>query len=282
MPPEAGVEARALDRLRSELRTAEPDNCGYLLRRQGLIPIGRYWLYLKNGRSRLVSSALIIVVSVALWSGMQFMLSGESEWMTTYHQWRLLKVTSTERDRFRTYATLRDRIRDAVESMGTSGIASDAQRARIRSALAPVIASLKYKELAARQCDDILRLVVDVHATPVEEVLLPDLVDALRTENSYSRAAVQKVLVGLQKADYPGPGAALPARGAIIVDAKQGRRGTDHQSERPGVDGLVELRQTRRRQASPHALWSIVPQACCRTVGQERRNVGQVPPAISE
>jgi hypothetical protein len=208
MPPEAGIDARALDRLWSELRMSEPDNWGYLLRRQRLIPTGRYWLYLQNGRSRLVSSALIIVVSVALWSGMQFVLSGESEWMTAYHQWRLLKVTATERDRFRTYATLRDRVRDAMSSIETSG-AADSQRARIRMALAPVIASLKYKDLAARQCDDILRLVVDVHAKPVNEVVLPDLVDALRTENSYCRAAVQQVLVGLQKADYAT--AALPA-----------------------------------------------------------------------
>jgi hypothetical protein len=209
MPPQAGVEARALDRLWSELRMSEPDNWGYLLRRQGLIPVGRYWLYLKNGRSRLVSGALIIVVSVGLWSGMQFVLSGESEWMTAYHQWRLLKVTATERDRFRTYATLRNRVRDAVASIDTSGSSVDSQRARIRTALAPLIASLKYKELAARQCDDILRLVVDVHARPVDEVVLPDLIDALRTENSYSRAAIQQVLIGLQKADYGT--AALPA-----------------------------------------------------------------------
>ena len=209
MPAGAGVEARALDRLWSELRTAKQDNWGYLLRRQRLIPIGRYWLYLKNGRSRLVSSALIIAVVVALWSGMQFVLSGESEWMTTYHQWRLLKTTATEPDRFRTYTTLRDRVRDAAASMTPSGTPGDAQRARIRAALAPVIASLRYKELAPRQCDDILRLVVDVHTTAVDEVVLPDLFDALRTENPYCRAAVQKVLVGLQKADYAA--AALPA-----------------------------------------------------------------------
>ena len=48
---------------------------------------------------------------------------------------------------------------------------------------------------------------VDVHSSEVDEVVIPALVDALRTENPYSRAAIQKVLVGLQQADFP---AALP------------------------------------------------------------------------
>jgi hypothetical protein len=207
MPAEAGVEARALDELWSELRISEPDNWGYLLRRQRLIPWGRYWLYLKNGRSKLVSTALVLVLSVALWSGLRFVLAGESEWMTAYHQWRFLKVAATDHDRFRTYRTLRDRVHAAADGIRSSS-SSPELKLRISSTLAPLVAWLKYNELAARQCDDILRLIVDVHSSVVDEIVMHDLIDALRTENPYSRAAVQKVLVGLQQADYKG--AALP------------------------------------------------------------------------
>lgn len=208
MPAAAGIQARVLDELWSELRMSEPDNWGYLLSRQKLIPLGRYWLYLRNGRSKLASAAIVMLIAGALWFGLSFVLRGESKWITAYHHWRLTKVTATDRDRFRTYRTLRDEVRGAVAATKTSSAVPNEPN-RIHGTLVPLITTLKYRELAAQQADDILRLIVDVHSVEVDAVVIPDLIDALRTENPYTRAAIQKVLLGLQKADFP---AALPSQ----------------------------------------------------------------------
>jgi hypothetical protein len=191
LPPEAGVELRRVCALWTDLRLSEPDHWGYLLYRAGLIPFGRYWLWLKDGRSILISGGLtLIVITVALLASQSY-AGRRTDVTTRFYQWRALKPTSTEADRFRTTTYLEREVRQAPTP------------ARVHDLLGPLVSRLSFKDLPAKQTDDLLRMLVNVHSTAVDAVVFAPLIEALRTENPYTRAAVQRVLLGLANADFP-------------------------------------------------------------------------------
>jgi hypothetical protein len=107
-----------LDILWRDFRAAEPDLYGWLLyqRRVGggtgwwprrVVQGWRYWIWLKNGRSKLISAAVlvgvlaVIVVALVWLSSFQAGSDRQHDLAIQYHQWRFLKANATDRDRWR-------------------------------------------------------------------------------------------------------------------------------------------------------------------------------------
>ena len=61
---------------------------------------------------------------------------------------------------------------------------------------------MRFKDVPPRLADDVLRVVVDLHGPTVSVVVVPQLIEALRTENADVRLRIQRTLLDLQRADY--------------------------------------------------------------------------------
>ncbi len=107
IPEPEVARSRLFDQLWPDLRTSAPDHYGFLLHKHGLVTLCRRWWYLERGRAKLIarSSLLGLALLIAgtwLWSSSD--PRGTTLWETgqrCYYQWRFLKPSSTERDRWR-------------------------------------------------------------------------------------------------------------------------------------------------------------------------------------
>jgi hypothetical protein len=90
--------------------------------------------------------------------------------------------------------------------------------------VSPLISRLRFQGTPTQTADDILALVVDAHSVVLDEIVIPQLIEALRTVNEDLRLRIRRVLSGLQRIDYPDNAADeladawVPAKGESAVD----------------------------------------------------------------
>jgi hypothetical protein len=189
-----------------ELRASLPEDYGYYLYQRGLIPGLKYWLWRKQGKSKIVV-LLMTILSVA---GFVLVIT----WFTSnstqirYHQWRFMKPTVSERDRFRAREYL-------AQQLGKSN------EQEANTIMAPMLHTLPFKEVSPKLADNVLRLVVDLHSPTANAAVIPQLFDALRTENADVRLRIHRTLLALQKADYPG--SPLDAKNKVLTEWVPGK-----------------------------------------------------------
>jgi hypothetical protein len=204
-PPPAGMSQAALQEyehrqraqvLLEDLRASQPERYAQLLLRQG--PFSREKLALYKARlqgllPKLTGWAgtiaiLLVVAGGILW----FRRDASQVW---YHQWRFGKADATERDRFRSREYLGARLR-AASLDRTNGAQV------VASVVDPLLRQLRFDGVAPRLADDVLRLVVDFHSPVTDSIVVPRLIEGLRTDNADIRLRVQRTLLALQSADY--------------------------------------------------------------------------------
>ncbi len=144
IPEPAVAMSRKFDLLWDELRTFAGDNYGDLLNNQGLVTRRRRWWWLERGRAKLVSLGSLVVVMAAviglwLWSSNDAQGSSVREsTLLRYHQWRFLKATATERDRWRSreffVRELRAAAAQPLRSLADARAAADRARADVEKA----------------------------------------------------------------------------------------------------------------------------------------------------
>lgn|SRR6266850_4835617 len=202
-PPPPGAPARIVNVLWRDLRTSVPEDYGYLLYRRGLVSWWQYWRWLEDGRSKLISAGILVAlvalgIAAALWLTSS---SAEGEhWrnpLLRYHQWRFLKLNASDRDRWRSREYLVAELRM---------VSADAAQAAKQTAavLRPLIRELRFRQIAQRQADEALQLVVDSHSPVVTAAHMPELIDCLRTQNDTVRLQIHRALLALQRAEYAG------------------------------------------------------------------------------
>lgn len=133
--PEAEVkQSRLFDVLWPDLKGSAPGEYGYLLHKQGLVSFGRRWWWLERGRAKTASGLSLLagfaLVGVLVWSasdprGATFLESATRR----YYQWRFLKVSATERDRWRSREYFSRELREAA-ALGVPPLAQAQDRAQ--------------------------------------------------------------------------------------------------------------------------------------------------------
>jgi len=219
LPDTGNAEANRrlrLDTLWRDLRTSQPRNYGWLLHKRGIVRLWRYWMWLCNGRAKLISGSgilmgALLLVGLYMWSSMDAGgLTQRQAGLVRYHQWRFLKPNSTERDRWRSLEFLSSQLRYA--SMATSSKSggqtnpgeSVADGPPVQTLLSPLLMELRFSSVGDRQVRAVLALVVNGHASPVDSYVVPELIESLRTGSESVRLQIRNALLAIQKADYPG------------------------------------------------------------------------------
>jgi len=208
IPATGNAEAdrrRRLDMLWRDLRTSRPRDYGWLLYKRDIVRRWRYWMWLGNGRAKLISGAslvvgLLLLAGLSTWmSGAEGGIARREASMLRYHQWRFLKPNVTDRDQWRSQEFLAERLHavgaDAGRPAGTAP-PSDAL-------LSPLLRELRFASIGDRQARSILALVVNGHAPAVDVYVVPELIESLRTASEGVRLQIRNALVAIQKADYP-------------------------------------------------------------------------------
>ena len=198
-PPPPGADRKVVRLLWTDFRESRPEDFGCLLRRRGLIMRGKYWAWQKAARAKFVSwgVALLAVVVVVVLIIYYKDPPRREVWELPYHQWRFMKVNASTHDRYRAREYLGGLLRNL-------NVDDQRNRESARVALAPLIAAIRFEDIPTRQADDVLRLIVDFRTPATNAVAIPRLIASLRAENADVRLRIQRTLVDLQVADYPG------------------------------------------------------------------------------
>lgn len=186
-----GASRRFVDRVWRELRLAEPENYGYLLRQRGLIGWGTYWWWLAKGRAKLVSwTVLFVALVLGVWAGIEILglTTDHPERVVFYYRWRFEKEGVTDRDRFRSRMYLARVIHDHPE--------------RAKDILPRLAEDLRFKNVSSDQVKRTLDLVRESHSPDVDEASIGPLIEDLREDNIDLRRHVQELLLTLQEQDY--------------------------------------------------------------------------------
>lgn len=170
------------------LRTASPEDYGFLLVQRKLINKWEHGWWLGNLRAGLTQFTVgLFLVALAGWTVWSFF---QPQNLLRYHQWRFVKATATERDRFRTHDFIATRL------------AATTNDAEIAVVLNPLARWLRYREVDRRLADELLHLFIDYHHPQRNRVTVPALIAALQTENSDVRLRIHETLKALQSLDY--------------------------------------------------------------------------------
>jgi len=177
--------------LLKELRKAYPEDYGYFLMKHGIINRLQYRFWLGNTRAKCAAwGGAFVLFLVVISLGVTF---NDCQLVHLhYYQWRFTKPNTTEADRFRTYEYLRNQLCQMTNNPSAA-----------QSLLGPLLTPLQYKELSADSAKEIIQIVMTFHSPPLDGVIIPQLMDAVRTENPTVRMAVHQTLKDLQAADYP-------------------------------------------------------------------------------
>jgi hypothetical protein len=195
---------RQLDTLWRDLRSSRPRDYGWLLHKRDIVQLWRYWMWLGNGRAKLISAAsiavaIVVLVGLSTWmSGAEDGIARRQAVLLRYHQWRFLKANVTDRDQWRSQEFLAERLHAA----GTDG--ADGTAPSVEALLSPLVKELRFSSTSDRQARSILALVVNGHALPVDGYVVPELIESLRTAAEGVRLQIRTALVAIQRADYPG------------------------------------------------------------------------------
>lgn len=206
LPATGNAEAdrrRRLDTLWRDLRGSQPQNYGWLLHKRGIVRLWRYWMWLGNGRAKLISGASI-VVAILLLAGLSTWMSGDEGGIARrqaallrYHQWRFLKPNATDRDQWRSMEYLSERMRAAV-----NGTAAD-KAPSSEALLGPLLKELRFPSMGDRQARSVLALVVNGHAPEIDGHVVPELIESMRTASESVRMQIRTALMAIQRADFP-------------------------------------------------------------------------------
>jgi hypothetical protein len=195
---------RRLDTLWRDLRTSQPRDYGWLLYKRGIVRLWRYWMWLSNGRAKLISAAGIVVglstlVGLYSWSSSNAGgLAQRQAGLIRYHQWRFLKANGTDRDQWRSLEFLSEQLRQqGAESASAGRVPS------VQDLLSPLVKELRFPSVGDRQARSILALVVNGHTATVNSYVVPELIESLRTASESVRLQIRNALLAIQKADYP-------------------------------------------------------------------------------
>ena len=177
------------------LRMANPEDYGFLLVQRRLIGNWNYRWWHGNLRARLTQFAGVFsIFGLIGWGAWSFF---QPENLLRHFQWRFVKATVTERDRFRTHEFIARRL------------AATTNATEIATLLDPLTRWLRFREVDRRLADDVLNLVVDYHHPKRNRVTVPVLIDALRNENPEIRLRIHETLKAVKSLDYS----------AIAIDA---------------------------------------------------------------
>src|SRR5262249_55656887 len=110
-----------------------------------------------------------------------------------YYQWRLRKPNASPRDRFRSEAYVKYMWQGSSER-GKSEL--------IRYLMLPVLQDLCFKDAPTQQVDETLRLLILTNSTVTTQVVVPALIECLRTENADNRLRIHRTLLDLQRINY--------------------------------------------------------------------------------
>lgn len=170
------------------LRIANSEDYGYLLVQHKLVSQWEYRLWLGNLQAHLTQGIVVcLLFGLIGWSVWSFFRPAN---LLCYHQWRFVKASATEPDRYRTYEFIEKRLAAATND------------AAVAALLDPLTRWLRYREVSRQLAEDVLRLVVHHHDLKRNRVTIPVLVDALRTENPDVRLRILEKLKALQSLDY--------------------------------------------------------------------------------
>jgi hypothetical protein len=244
LPGTGNAEAdrrRRLDMLWRDLRTSQPRDYGWLLYKRGIVRLWRYWMWLSNGRAKLISAAGIVVGISALvglysWSSSDAGgLAQRQAGLIRYHQWRFLKANGTERDQWRSLEFLTEQLRRlGAESASVLG------RPSVQDLLNPLLKELRFPAVGDRQARSVLAIVVNGHTATVNSYVVPELIESLRTASESVRLQIRNALLAIQKADY---------RNAKVADSLA--KWEPKKDESPGdIDERVRAWQTWWRTAT--------------------------------
>src|SRR6266849_7314739 len=205
-----------LNTLWRDLRTSQPQEYGWLLHKRGIVRLWSYWMWLSNGRSKIISRSSILlgvlfVVGLYMWSsGLGEGPTRTQTGLVRFHQWRFLKPNGTERDQWRSMEFLSDQLRHSSATSSTkSGEQTSPQRKVVvgssgQTLLDPLLKELRFPSIGDRQGRAVLALVVNGHSPAVDSYVVPELIESLRTASETARLQIRNALLAIQKADYPG------------------------------------------------------------------------------
>ena len=198
LPDGPNLNFQKVNLLWQDLLKSEPDNYGYLMSREvvgkkRLISLWSYWWWLGNGRAKVVSAVFSLIGLTLLLMALGF--STQSTDKDEYYQWRFRKPNASERDRFRSREYLGSVV-TTTEDRTTTGN-------RICGAFIPLVDDLGFNGVPPVEAASVLRLIVDFHSPTSDSVVIPALIETLRTENADNRLRINETLLDLQKADFP-------------------------------------------------------------------------------
>jgi hypothetical protein len=176
-----------------ELRASRPEAYGRLLYRRGLVS---GWTYRTRFEDLLPNLAVAGMVAVLLATLLLAVLWFRSDGVQlAYHHWRFTKQNASERDRFRS----REHLGALLMTNATPGATDSVATVAVTE---PLVRHLRFKDIDLRAADNVLRLIVDFHSPAVSALVIPQLIEALRTENADVRLRIHRTLVVLQESDY--------------------------------------------------------------------------------
>jgi hypothetical protein len=186
-----------------ELTVAAPDNYGDLLLQRHLISWWMHELWVEDRLSRMTAfcyGSIALAVPILI-TGILFFSEPVKCW---FHQWRFMKVNATEVDHFRSREYIGQQLRPLAQTILPDYSPSKPSVGKLSAeqVLGPLLTKLRFKAIPPRLADDVLRLVVDFHCPAINAVTIPQLVEALRTENADVRLRIHLTLKTLKDADY--------------------------------------------------------------------------------
>ncbi len=197
---------RKVDICVDAIRSAIPETWIHVLRKRDLIEPAHRWAFQGHWESKTaVTCAVCLLVLLVFGGGFLFWQFAQDG----YYRWRFTKMNATEMDRFRARKYFESRA-TAVAERRAIEIAANPKGARNghpdsaeKDLLGPFAKLLLYRDLDRHICEEILSLLVELHAQDSD--LIPDLIEALRTEDSDLRLRINRTLTDLRRLDYLEP-----------------------------------------------------------------------------
>jgi hypothetical protein len=178
---------RVVKRLWDELRVAEPETYGELLKSDGLLERQTYWWTFRNLRSVAMCVLIAGVAVGAAYAGFKVSQPRHGDLRLSFHEWRFTRPSLTAADEFRTRKELLTALRDPqISGVGPS-----------------LVETLTYRDVPVDTAQRILDFLLLSHGPEVTPKIFEPLVLALQTPNPDIRARLQRMLVELQAAEYP-------------------------------------------------------------------------------
>jgi hypothetical protein len=180
--------------LLSDLRMSQPVSYGLFLYQNRLITGWMYHNWKRSGRSRWVGrvGATVIGLAMVLGAWECYSRDGVKLW---YCQWRLTKTGVSDLDRFRNREYLAGRLK-------TAGQATPPNLQQLSDIVSPLVRRLRFDGTSPQTADDILALFIDSHSPAEDNVVVPQLIEALRNPNADLRLRIRRALCAFQLADY--------------------------------------------------------------------------------